>query len=162
MRKTLRHGYSLVELLVVIGIFAVLAGLATLNLLNAQHSASLQGQLATLIADTKQQQIKAMQGDTEGRANPDYYGVHFSTNAYTLFHGTSYNPNDTTNLTFSLDPVFQFTNITLTNGNIIFIPLSGEMYGYSSVTNTVTLKDITDNQQKQLQFNYLGVLTGIN
>jgi prepilin-type N-terminal cleavage/methylation domain-containing protein len=162
MRKTLQQGFSLAEVLVVIGIFAVLSSLATINLLSAQHSASLQGQLATIIADIKQQQIKAMQGDTEGRASPDYYGVHFTTNAYTIFHGTSYNPNDSANLTFPLDTVFQFTNITFTNSNLIFIPLSGEMYGYSSVTNSVILKDTTNNKQRQLQFNYLGVLTGLN
>jgi len=162
MKKTLQRGYSLVEILITIGIFAILSGLATISLLNAQHSASLQGQLTTLIADTKQQQIKAMQGDTEGRATPDYYGIHFASNSYTLFHGTSYNASDSTNLTFPLDTVFQFTNITLTNGNLIFIPLSGEMYGYSTLANSVILKDTTNNQQKQLQFNYLGVLTGIN
>ncbi len=162
MRSTALRGFSLVEVLVIIAIFALLSGLATISLLNAEHKASLQGQLLTLIADTKQQQVKAMQGDTEGRTSPDYYGVHFTTDSYTIFHGTSFNPNDMSNLTFVLDPTFQFIHIGFTNGNLIFIPLSGEVYGYSSITNSVTLEDTSTNQQKQLQFNYLGVLTQIN
>ena len=162
MKKIPQDGFTLVELLVAIALFAMLSGLATVSLLSAQHKASLQSQIATLIADTKQQQIKAMQGDTDGRASPDYDGIHFATDSYTLFHGTTFNPDDSTNVTFPLDGHLQFNNITFPNDNLIFIPLSGEVYGYSDVTNTVTLQDPSNNQQQQLQFNYLGVLTGIN
>lgn len=163
MRNSLNSsGYTLVEVLVIAAIFLMLAGLGTITLMNSEHKASLQADSMSLIADIKQQQIKSMQGDTEGRSQADYYGVHFDTKSYTLFHGTSYNPNDNSNLTVQLDEQLQFNPINLTNNNIIFIPLNGEVYGYSSLANSVALKDSTNQQKITLQFNYLGVIASIN
>lgn len=152
----------MVELLVIMSIIAILSGLATINLIHSQRGATLQSTLLTFIADTKQQQMKAMQGDTEGRSYPDYYGIHFTQNSYVLFHGTTYNSSDSANFTISLDSNLQFNPINLTNNNIIFIPLNGEVYGYSSAANSVSLLDITNKQNKTLKFNYLGVMAGIN
>lgn len=156
---TNQKGYSIVELIVVIALFVTIASFVSSNLLEAQQGTSLATTESTLIADTKNQQIKAMSGDTEGRVANDYYGVHFDVNSYTLFHGTTYNPNDSANQTINLDPVLKFVNNTFTNGNLIFIPTNGEVYGYSSLTNSISLNNSVANQQKILQFNYLGVLT---
>lgn len=161
--KTLKqYGYSLIEVLVIITLFIILSGLTTITLLNSQHTASSQAALVSFITDVKGQQVKAMQGDTEGRNSPDYYGIHIASTSYTLFHGISFNPADSTNLTIPLDGTLQFNSVTFTNSNIIFIPISGEIYGYSSAANTLVLQDTTNQQKKTLQFNYLGVLTNIN
>lgn len=155
----MQKGYTLIELMVVMIIFFTLAAFVTTNLTSAQHNTSFATSLSTLTADIKNEQIEAMTGDTEGRSTRDYYGVHFDTTSYTLFHGTTYNAGDTTNETIPLDSTLQFTNITLTNNNVIFIPVSGEMYGYSNVSNAVTLYDIVSKEQKTILFNYLGVIT---
>lgn len=160
--KVYQNGYSLVEVLIIITLFLILSGLATINLLSGQNKATVQNSLQPLIADIKDQQMKAMQGDTEGRTAPDYYGIHFATTSYTLFHGTSFSSTDPANLTIPLAQGLQFSQINLTNNNVIFIPLNGEFYGYSSIANSVILKDMSSQQTKTLQFNYLGVLARTN
>lgn len=156
VRDSKHKGFTILELLVTMGIFAVLTSLATINLLGAQHIASIDTTVSTLIADLKQQQIKAMTGDTEGRTAGDQYGIHFETNKYVLFHGT-YNSTDNSNFPVSLDGTLSFTNIS-DGGNIIFSQGSGESSGLS----TITLKDTATNKQKVFSINIYGVVTDVN
>jgi prepilin-type N-terminal cleavage/methylation domain-containing protein len=79
-------GFTIVELLVVMGIFAILASLSTLNLSHAQHGSYVNATVDTLVSDLKRQQHKAMIGDTEGRGTASNYGIHFDPSSYVLFH----------------------------------------------------------------------------
>jgi prepilin-type N-terminal cleavage/methylation domain-containing protein len=73
--NTKRTGFTIIELMIAMGIFVIITSLVTINLLNAQHIASIDSTVTTLIADLKQQQVKAMTGDTEGRGITDQYGI---------------------------------------------------------------------------------------
>ncbi len=159
MTRNVQKGFTIIELVVVVVLFITISAFVTTNLIGAQHSASLSTAMSILVADIKNQQSLALTGKNSLGSNGNYFGVHFDTNSYTLFSGSVYNPSGSNNQTINLDPEFQFTNITLTNDNLIFIPLNGEVYGYSSNTNSVELLDTVSNQQKILQFNYLGVIT---
>ena len=151
-----QKGFTLIELIIAIGIFTVITSLATINLLNAQHIASIDSTVTTLIADLKQQQIKAMTGDTEGRGTTSQYGVHFDANKYVLFHG-SYNAADNSNFVVNLEGTLNFTDIT-GNGDIIFSQGSGE----SSGLNPIILKDSLTNKQKTMTTNVYGVVASVN
>lgn len=154
-QKVLPHksGFALIELIVAMGIFAIITSLATINLLNAQHIASIDTSATTLIADLKQQQIKAMTGETEGRGIGDQYGVHFDTDRYVLFHG-SYNPSEASNFVVNLDGTLSFT----TSGEVVFSQGSGASSGLS----TIILKDDQSGKQKTITINSLGVVISAN
>lgn len=160
-KYTLQKGFTIVEVLVVISILIVLIGLSTINLLNAKHQSSLSTSVDTFITDLKQQQLKAMVGDTEGRSTSDNYGIFFGTNTYKLFHGT-FSSSDPTNFNVTLGDSIQFSDVTFPGSQIIFLKGSGEVDNYTSGSSTVTVKDILDNNQRTITVNEYGVITAIN
>lgn len=148
----MRAGLTLIELIVVLGIAAVLLGLTSASLLVGQRSAVKTGTVEQVVADIRAQQSRAMAGDGSGAA----FGVHFNPTSYVLFTGSVYNANDTSNFTVSLN-----NNINLStafpSGNIIFIPVSGEVSGYVNGSDTITIVDATDNSAHVLHVNKYGV-----
>src|SRR5687768_9752938 len=80
------RGFTLIELMLVIAIIASLMGITTMSLTGAQQKSSMNATLGIFISDIRAQQLKAMVGDTEGRATSDTYGISFQSTKYTLFH----------------------------------------------------------------------------
>lgn len=147
-------GVTLPELILVMSIFAALIAIATINLASIKNKASLNTSITTLISDLKQQQLKAMVGDTEGRGVTDSYGLYLGQNQYILFHGT-YNPSDPSNFTVNLDDNLQFPN---PGTSVIFASGSGEF----TAPTSLILQDTQTNEQKTIQINTLGTVTGVN
>ncbi len=143
----------MVELAVVTSIIVTLLGFITINLVRSQQTASLTSAEEILLADLRQQQIKSMIGDTEGRETTDSYGIHFDSNRYVLFHGT-YSSSDTSNPVINLDSNMQFNSIGL---DIIFFKLSGTI----SAAATIDLQDNTNSKLGKIHINTLGVITQV-
>lgn len=139
------------------GIFAILAGFATLNLVNVQHKSSLNATLDVFIADLKEQQLKAMVGDTEGSGIISDYGIRFNTSQYTLFRNTY----GTANFIVNLPPIFTATT-EFPNNQIVFEKGSGEISGFTAGDNTISFTDTTSGEQKIVTLNKYGVITGID
>lgn len=146
-------GFSLPELIVVMSIMATLTGLITINLANSQQRASLSSLVQNFISDTRQQQIKAMTGDTEGRPEASSYGVHIDASQYVLFHGT-YSPTEPSNFAVSLPTNMIFVTPGL---DIIFSKISGD-----STPLSIQLQDTTNGNTKTIQINRYGVITSVN
>jgi type II secretory pathway pseudopilin PulG len=144
----LSRGFTVVELIIVMGMMVTLTGMVTISLLTSQRLATLSATIMTLESDIKQQQLKAMDGDISAGA-PSNYGVHFVADKYTLFKGSSFD-SSSDNFVVDLE-----TNISLTTpGDLIFTKGSGESNGLSAIT----LQD-TFNNHKTLTINSLGVIT---
>jgi prepilin-type N-terminal cleavage/methylation domain-containing protein len=141
------EGFTLVELLLAIGIAGILLSLTTIGLLNAQRTTSLVTAEESLIADIKSQQIKAMNG-IQGSGN---FGIHFaSTNTYTLFQGSTFGGASSTS------PVSLDDNITLSGSDVIFSKVSGEI----TTPATITVTNTANGTSKTIQMNKYGVITG--
>lgn len=151
-------GLTIVELLVVMAIFGILIAIPTISLVNVKHKTNMTSVVNSFIADLKEQQLKAMVGDTEGRGTTDNYGIYFNGNQYTLFHGTGPQGNSS-DFVITLSDTIKFTNITFPSAKLIFLKGSGEVSGYSNTTNTVTLIDTVDNNQHTVSVNRYGVIT---
>ena len=147
------RGFTLVELLLVMSIMAILLGFIAISLVKSQQTASLTTTEEILIAELRQQQLKSMIGDSEGRATPDSYGIHFDANRYVTFHGV-YSEADNSNSFFNLEDNMQFNN---SNFDVIFSRLSGEI----SSPLTVELQDNTNSQLKRIYLNKYGVITQV-
>lgn len=148
----LANGFTLIELIVVMGIFATLAGITTISLLNAQHKSMLGAVTSTFVADLKAQQLRAMVGDTGGSANAANYGVRLQDGSYTLFTDTY----GTSNFVIDMPDVIEFT---APDYQMIFLKGSGEMLGGPG---SVTIRDTQDGSQKTININKYGIVTGIN
>jgi type II secretory pathway pseudopilin PulG len=149
------------EVILAMAVLAILMGIATINLFNASNKAYQNTTAATLYTDLKSQQIKAMNGDTDGTGTTGAYGVYFQPTQYILFRGINYSPSNPTNFAVKIPDDVNFTNILFTNPNsqIIFASGSGEFFNYSSGHNSVTIQNVGGFGSKTVTLNRFGVVT---
>ena len=151
-------GFTLVELLLVIGIIAILFTTATINLVNAQHTTTVAAAVDELVADLKVQQTKAMVGTKDTRGNENSYGIHFSSDKYSLFQGTT----DPQSGDFDVTPTGISFTTNLPSGSLVFTQRSGEFRNYvSGTTYTITVKNTNSTDQKVLTINKYGIITSV-
>jgi prepilin-type N-terminal cleavage/methylation domain-containing protein len=150
----LAPGFSLIEMVVAMGLLLLLLGFITLNLVSNQRRTSLEVTVEALISDLRAQQIKAMTGATGGSGTGQNFGIYFASSSYTLFRGNSYSASDTHNLVIALDPNYVFANAGQT---VSFTRRSGMVIGYQASQNTIVLQDATNNDTRTITFNQYGV-----
>jgi prepilin-type N-terminal cleavage/methylation domain-containing protein len=156
------RGFTLIEVLVVAGIFVALLSFMMPTLTNSQRHTQINEAAALLIADMKDQQMKAMLGDTEGQAVSTSSGIYFETTRYTLFRGLSYSVSDTRNYVINLDPQFQFTFTNLPSSQIVYARGSGEVSNFVNDTYSLTLSDIQGGTSQVITINKYGVVQSVN
>lgn len=142
--KKIASGFTLVELMVSIGILTILFALTTINIGRLPSSASQSSGYDRLVSDLRSQQTKSMTG-----YGAESFGLHFENSSYTLFTG-SYG---TENYIVSLDPSLTFTGVTFPGSEIIFEAGSGDLMdatGSASISNSLT------DEVKTLKINKYG------
>lgn len=157
----LEKGFTFIELLAVFGIITTILTFAVINLRQAQNQTSINTEVTVVAGDIKSQQMKAMSGYTDGSSTSTYHGIYFDSQRYVLFQGNTYQEGAATNFSLPLDENFRFESITFPASQLVFIPPSGEVYNFSEASNTVTLRNINDNEIRVFTINQLGVLTAI-
>jgi prepilin-type N-terminal cleavage/methylation domain-containing protein len=145
----LKSGFTIVELLISIGILLLLFAIATINISPLPSNTYQAANLDVLINDIRSQQTMAMADDSS-------YGVHFESGSYTLFKGSSYIMGASGNFIVNLDGPNNFTNVTLPNSSIIFSANSGDVAGYSSGTDSFTLSNSSTNKSTTVHVNKYG------
>jgi prepilin-type N-terminal cleavage/methylation domain-containing protein len=151
----MRRGFTLIELIVVMGIFAALTGIATINLSNARSKTSLTSATEVFVADLKSQQVRSMAGEEDSGSSASAHGIHFEENSYTLFKGSSYSPSGSRNFRINLPQGTEFSPV---NSDVVFEVGSGEIAG----DTVVTIRRVSDGNQKEVIINRYGVVEEIN
>lgn len=152
-------GYTIIELLIVMGIFAIFFGFASLNLLGVRSKTSLATTTDVLVSDLRSQQVKSMTGDTGGGPQNINYGIYFTPNSYVLFKGT-YSAADPTNFTVNLDEATIAT--TFAGSLITFNKGSGEVVDFDPNGRTIRLTSTSSGASKVIVINRFGVVTDVN
>lgn len=137
----MRAAFTLVELMIGIGIIAIIFTFSSINLLSLQHKTTLNQQVELVASDLRSQQLASMTGSSEG--------IHFDTNSYTLIGTSSY--------VIDLPPTLTFTNINLPDSEIVFQNGSGEIKDFNNTKNTFSLTD-SGGESKTFTLNALGVI----
>ncbi|TSC56895.1 MAG: hypothetical protein Greene071421_405 [Parcubacteria group bacterium Greene0714_21] len=122
-RKKLRRGFGLIELLVTIGIVAILGAIALPVSHYLEEDAAL-GNTAKEIAGT----LQLAQSKTLASEGADSYGVFFDTNAstYTFFKGANFSQRDTASDVVSILPKsIEFSSVTFPAGEVVFTKITG-------------------------------------
>lgn len=163
MSKNLQSGFSLTELIIVLTIIGILFSLTSINLLGAYAKNTLNTTVSTIQADLKQQQLKAMVGDTEGQGSTDSYGIYFPSagDSYVLFKGGSYSASDPLNFEIKLNNDLQFSSLQVQGSQIIFTKNSGEFTNYLTNFDYVTLRNVNTDETKTIKINQLGTVISI-
>ena len=151
-------GFTLVEVLVVMGLFAVAAGLTYINFIRPQNTVSLDGAVKTLMADIKAQQTKAMAGDSGSASSAQAHGIYVQSGQYTLFKGSTYSVADTDNFVVQAPTGVTFST-TLSGTQVVFTKGAGDVTSYSSSNNTITVSSGPTGVNKVITLNRYGAIT---
>lgn len=147
------RGFTLVELLLTMGIFAVLATMLTINIVGTQRKTLVAEGVDVLIADLRSQQAKAMVG-----AGESDYGVYFESDAYVMFAGSSYDSENPSNSRVELPGEVNFSNISWPSAQIIFEKISGEVVNYQDSADSVTVEH-SGSGARVIELNKYGAIT---
>lgn len=154
--KFREEGFTLLELLVTMGVFFLIIGLTTFNLAHAQRSTTVQTAAEQFISDVRNQQIKSMSGSDTATFTGSNYGIHVDSNKYTLFHEPY--STDTTKFIVNLDSV-NIIKSGFNNKDIIFLQPSGELEFFDPVNeNKVVIQNANGTEKETLLFNKYGVI----
>jgi prepilin-type N-terminal cleavage/methylation domain-containing protein len=153
-----KNGFTIIEVIVVMGIITILFSIASGNLFKTSYQTSLSNSVVNCIADIRQQQLQAMTGATSG-STPDNYGVYLDQNKYTLFKGV-YDPNNAENKITQLEYPIQISSVQFPSSTILFASGSGSIIGFEGTQNSFSLSNTVDNQSKIIRFNKFGVPIG--
>jgi len=156
-----QKGFTLVEVIVAMTIFSLLAGLLSISMINTQPRASLNSTIVSLTSDIKHQQLKAISGEIKDDSTFPY-GIHFESNSYTLFAGNTFQSSDPTNFTVNLENNLSFINITFPGSSLVFSQNTGDVSGFTPGSNTITLHNSVTNEQKMLTVNRFGSVISVN
>lgn len=149
-------GFTLVELTLVMALFALLSGFALMNISRPQTDASLDASVQAVIADIKQQQLKAMTGESGDASTSQPHGIFFENNRYTLFQGATYDSGDSNNFQIALRPNVRISANTLPSATALFAKRSGELPGGPY---TLTIVNDAGDEAVTLTVNRLGGIT---
>jgi len=154
------RGFTLIELGIVFGIIALLAGFVTLNLVNVQKTTSINSAIDMLVSDMKSQQTKTMVG--AGDTGAENYGIYFQSDRYILFTGITYSSTDSSNFTVVLGSNIEFADSTFPDNSLVFLRQSGELNGFIDGMNTITIQNAQGFDRKTIKLNRYGAITIIN
>jgi Tfp pilus assembly protein FimT len=133
------RGFSLLEMLVVIGMAALIGGLALFASMDTFHGANFRTERDMLVGLMQHARSQAVHNVCTGSGctNGLPHGVHFDTGAYTLFQGGAYTAGNSTNAVFEANTAFVHAG-SLAGSDIVFSQLSGTT---TCGTCTFTLAD---------------------
>lgn len=142
-------GLTMLELILVLGIFALIAGVASVQLANFQRGTVLEGASKDIVSALRLAHDKAMLGeDGDVNGQGDAWGIRFAnstTDSYASFYGATYNANNVKETVY-LSPPLAFSAPTEGNNtDVIFTKLSGTTtasaitIGDGSQSKTVTI-----------------------
>ncbi len=152
----MNRGYTLVEMIVVLGILAVLMSLASINLIGVQRKSYLDKSLEILLSDMKHQQAKAMH---QQGLDEHTFGIYFGESEYVLFQGNAYDAQDPTNFTVPLEGELIFSNVTFANSELIFESGSGEIRDFIEGNSTIIIFESTNSVE--ITLNKFGVVANL-
>lgn len=143
------HGFTLVEILVVLAIFAVLAGITIAGFQNYARYQNFDQEVVAVqatIADTKVQARSSENGEA--------HGVKVASNSITVFSGDAYNAIDPDNVTYTFDAITLTPSLTGGTDEIIFANLTG----LPSATGTILMDGTYYSATRTVEVTGTGVI----
>jgi len=156
--KEQKTGLTLIEMMIVIGILAILFSLGAIVFNSFVKGDQIDSGVKKVISCLNEARAKTLAGYSLGGESALNFGVHFEENAYTLFGGSVFDSQDQTNQRFSLDEGLIFNQIELSSGNIIFEKITGQVVGFDGDQNFVILKSRDSSQERRVTINKLGTI----
>lgn len=139
-RDSFRRGFSLVEMLLVLAIFAIITLFAVSAFSKATGREALDKKTGVVLSLLEQ-----ARNLTLSAKGASVYGVHFETAKAVLFTGPTYSASATSNVIESVNSPVQISSISLSGGvsDVVFSRLIGD----TGQSGTITLSLIASSTQ---------------
>jgi prepilin-type N-terminal cleavage/methylation domain-containing protein len=154
-KKTNQTGFTLIELMIVLGLVATLFALSSVSLGRQMEVASLATTAEQLTADIKNQQMLAMSGAQGSSGEPQSRGLYIQPEKYVLFSGEAYDPDDDSNFSISNGQGVELST-DLPGSQLVFRTGDGQAEGFSQTEYTITLSN--SDGSKVISINRLGAV----
>ncbi len=152
----MKKGFTLVEMLLVMGLFALLISIGSINYFSTFSQTSVGTSEDILIADLRSAQTKAMSGTGVSDTPVTSWGVKLLGSSYVIFAGDTYSAVAPSNYVVTL-PSNVAVSTTFPNSEVRFASKSGEVIGYNSSADIITLT--AENSIKNIELNTYGTIT---
>lgn len=154
----MKKGFTLVEILLVMGIFAILATLTGINFFSTYNRSNLNAAKDVIIADIKTAQSNAMSGKGQNGLAVDGWGVKIiSDTQYAIFPGITYSIGNSGNIITTVPRGVTLTS-NFPSSSIVFNHGSGDVAGFTVGQDVITLT--SDNAAHTFRFNLHGAIIG--
>lgn len=139
------RGLTILELVLVLGIFALISGVATVQLANFQRGTVLESASKDIVSTLRLAHDKAMLGE-DGNVNGqgDAWGIRFANGAsdtYASFYGAAYDVNNVKETVYLSPPLAFSTPAEGNNTDVMFTKLSG-----TTTASTITITDTSQSK----------------
>jgi len=152
----MKKGLTLIEVLVVIGILAILFSLGTVIFGSFTRKDQALVEARRIEAILNEAKIKTISGFSLGEGQNLNFGVYFQTDRYVLFPGLTYDPQDSRNQEFLLPVSLEIVPIFFPENSVVFEKVTGEVLGFNPDQNYLILDDKKSQEKKKISLNHLG------
>ena len=154
MKRIKNKGISLIEILIVVGLIAIISTIAVLNLSNFHNQQILINTTEDVVS-----LLNEARNDTISSKNSNTYGIHFQTDRAILFAGASFTSNPS-NKQINLDsaviiPISGGINLNGGGSDIVFDRITGETTKYGTIIIRLVSKATS---QKVVTISKIGVI----
>lgn len=147
--NVVRHGYTIIELLMVVALIAILASMGGV----AFGSMRIRNQLNLSTEQVRTELLRARSRE----ANGIEAGVYFESDRFVYFESASYSEGASGNLQTTLPGSITLSEITFVNDIATFDPLTGELENWSDPSRVV-VTDVTTGKSKTVSVNQWGLV----
>ena len=142
MRLQVQKGFSIIEILIVIAIFAVIIAIVVSTFSRFNNNQSLSGAVGEIMST-----LNEARANTLASYDNTAYGVHFQIDKIVLFKGGAYSSSDPNNEDVILSSKISISDISLagSGSDVVFKRLTGK----TDQSGTVTLSLISDTSKSE-------------
>lgn len=156
-RPRLQHGITIIEVLIVTTIIGILTAFALAGLRPLRGSFNLNTTTNQIMAALQLAHTRTLSSE-----NDTQHGVHFETDQYVVFKGTTYNPDDSDNEVHTLPSQVELYDINVGGDDVVFDRIEGTTGNAGSVSIRTTNDPVNSQTISILSSGQVGLAGSVN
>jgi prepilin-type N-terminal cleavage/methylation domain-containing protein len=153
-----RGGFTLIELMIVLGIIVMLLSLVTFSFRRTWFSGNMEATVDEINQALYKAQVESISGVSEDGTSASNFGVRFEQGMLIVFPGSVYVSGADGNEEISWNEGLRLTTINLPDQSVVFSRVSGEVENYTVGQNSLVLTNSQTGESETLVINRMGTM----